>query len=219
MSECCVQDETRPLGAITRGSFSDRFCVGLAVLALLRVGAAFASDPASVAEGSGKTRPNDSLRSPSVAASGFSIPENYSIPGVPETKAFSATEFRPRGPTLFNSELTLNVTDESLMSDTPVWQRLADFRTLGRIRVLTLWQSSASSLSLQAGKKGTPSLQWTAHLFSRNPGTNGLLDRLFPVSLGAIGTSHGVAHTMTAAPAVKGAVPTGSAHLAPAALP
>jgi len=215
MWECCSQEEARPLVAITRRDICDRFCVGLAVLALVRVGAAFASDPASVAEGSGRPQPNDSLRSPSVAASWFTIPENYAIPGVPETKTFSATEFRPRGPTLFNSEHTLNVTDESLMSDTPVWQRLADFRTLGRVRVLTLWQSSANSVSLQAGKKGTPSLQWTAHLFSHNPGSTGLLDRLFPVSLGGVGTAHGVPHAVTSTPAVKGTVPTSSAHLAP----
>lgn len=224
MSEYCVREETRPLAVIPRHGICDRFYVGLAVLALVRVGEALAADPASAAgSGSGRLQASDVPSSSAVSASGFTIPENYAIPGVPETKSVSSRDFRPHATSMFNSEHILNVTDESLMSDTPVWHSLSDYSTLGRVRVLTLWQSSANSISLQAGKKGTPSLQWTAHLFTRSTGSPrvaGLLDRLFPVSVaGESNSARGVVHALTALPPVKGATATSPAHPAPAAPP
>ena len=46
--------------------------------------------------------------------------------------------------------------DDKLISDTTVWQRLTEFRVRDRVRVLTLWESGLSSVSLQAGKNGRP---------------------------------------------------------------
>ena len=87
------------------------------------------------------------------------------------------------------SDPQLNVTDDALIDDTTVWQRLAEYRTRDRVQVLTLWKSGASTVSLQAGKKGSPTLQWTSRLMNRGAATRGLLDRLFPVS--AFGESSG----------------------------
>ncbi len=65
-----------------------------------------------------------------------------------------------------------------MLRDTSVWQRLADYRAHGRIRLLTLWETGGSSVSLQAGKKGEPSLQWTSRSMNRGGATRGVLDQL-----------------------------------------
>jgi hypothetical protein len=64
-------------------------------------------------------------------------------------------------------------------------QRLADYRAQGRVQLLTLWESSRNTVSLQAGKHGGPSLQWSSHVTNRGIATRGLLDRFVASSLGA----------------------------------
>ena len=219
MSERRVHAELRQLVAIPRRGSRDRFLVGLAVLVLVRTGEALASDPASLT-GSDRPQAGDSHRTPSISASAFAIPESFSIPREAPVPLYSASDFRQRGPALHNSEPAPGAGDDSLLSETPVWQRLADFRALGRVRLLTLWQSSASSVSLQAGNKGSPSIQWTARLLNRGPGSSGLLDRLLPVS--AIGEHHaasGASHSVPPALAAKSAAASGPAHPAPATTP
>jgi hypothetical protein len=100
---------------------------------------------------------------------------------VPEPKTFSTKDFRPRGRSLFEGP-RLNITDDALIDDTTVWQRLADYRIHNRLQLLTLWKSGASTVSLQAGRRGDPTLQWTSHLMNRGAATRGLLDRWFNVS-------------------------------------
>jgi hypothetical protein len=102
----------------------------------------------------------------------------------PETKNYSATEFRPRGPSLLSDSATANEPAENpTLRNTTVWQRMADFRSRDRVRVLTLWESGGGTVSLQAGKGGSPSLQWTSRALSRGEATRGLLDRVFSASL------------------------------------
>jgi hypothetical protein len=69
------------------------------------------------------------------------------------------------------------------MSDRTVWQRLQEYRSHDRVRVLTLWESGASAVSIQTNRKGDPSLQWTSRLMNRGGATRGLLDRWMPVSV------------------------------------
>jgi hypothetical protein len=99
---------------------------------------------------------------------------------VPEDKSFPANEFRPRGHSLSETETDAARVADPLVHDSNVWQRLADYRAHDRIRVLTLWESGPGAISLQAGHKGNPSLQWTSHLMNRGGATHGLLDRLLP---------------------------------------
>ena len=111
----------------------------------------------------------------------FSAPLSYPLPLVADPKSLSGKDFRPRGRSILDTDFQVNVADGALIDDTTVWQRLAEYRTHDRVRVLTLWESGASTVSLQAGKKGDPSLQWTSRLMNHGGATRGLLDRLFPV--------------------------------------
>jgi len=103
---------------------------------------------------------------------------------LPEGPNFSSSEFRPRPPSVFDTKALPNDPSESpMLEGTTVWQRMRDFKTHGRVRVLTLWESTGSTLSLQAGKRGDPSLQWSSRL-SRGEATRGLFDSVFAVPLG-----------------------------------
>jgi hypothetical protein len=81
---------------------------------------------------------------------------------------------------------------ESLLPSQPsqvvsAWQRLADYRSQGRVQLLTLWASPRNMVSLQAGRHGGPSLQWSSRVMNRGGATRGLLDRFVASSLGAVG--------------------------------
>ena len=70
--------------------------------------------------------------------------------------------------------------DLPMLHGTSVWERLTDYRSHGGVRLLTLWETGGSSVSLQAGRKGEPSLQWASHSMNRNGAPRGLLDQLIP---------------------------------------
>lgn len=131
--------------------------------------------------------PLDSPRSLALATPEFS-----------ETRAYSDRDFRPRGHSIFDTTAALNVFDSpaSMRSNPTVWQQLRDYRGHGRVRVLTLWDSTGGTVSLQAGKGGSPSLQWNSSWMTRGDAKRGLLDSLFAVSLaGAANTIRNVTHT------------------------
>lgn len=89
-----------------------------------------------------------------------------------------------------------------LQSSSP-WQRLADFRSQGRIQVLTLWESPRNMVSLQAGKHGGPTLQWSSRVMNRGGATRGLLDKFVASSFGTAGLGSKWAHSSSAASASK----------------
>jgi hypothetical protein len=88
------------------------------------------------------------------------------------------------------------------------WQHFADYRAQGRIQVLTLWASPRNMISVQAGKHGVPTLQWSSRVMNRGGATRGVLDRLVASSLGAAGATSKMAHGPSGAPASKPAGPT-----------
>ncbi len=120
---------------------------------------------------------------------------------------FSASEFRPLKPSMTDAPPpaegeALNQTEP--LRSTSVWQHLADYRSQGRVQLLTLWESKRSSVSLQAGHHGGPSLQWTSRLMNSGGATRGLLDRFVASSLGAAGLgSKSVARNSNATAANK----------------
>jgi hypothetical protein len=178
----------------------DRMLVGLVLFALVRASEALAGDQASIINATvtpdiGKLR----LSSPSSTAI-TATPGAFSAPAATDNRVFSATEFRPRKHTVFDSDPTVNSFDTPMLRGTTVWQRLAEYRSHDRVRLLTLWESSGSSVSLQAGKRGDPSLQWTSRLMNRGGSTEGLLDRLFSVSLAHAGNGLRNATRATNAP-------------------
>jgi hypothetical protein len=208
-----------------------RICgrVLLAAALLLRGGAALATDEAPpVATGSLSARaapfesaPLSGRSSTSLfSAPLFSAPLSYPLPLVSDPKSLSAKDFRPRGRSILDTDFQVNVADGALIDDTTVWQRLAEYRTHDRLRVLTLWESGASTVSLQAGKKGDPSVQWTSRLMNRGGATRGLLDHLFPViGMREGGALHGISHSTSPQPAGKPAALLGAPHLGSAVPP
>jgi hypothetical protein len=108
----------------------------------------------------------------------------------PRGDGFSSTEFRPRGPSLLTAVGAPEYAGDDpsrAMSNATAWQQWRDYRTRDRVRLVTLWESSASSFSLQASKKGDPSLQWTSRVFNHEGATRGVLDRLLSVAIGGAG--------------------------------
>ena len=133
-----------------------------------------------------------------IAVPSFPAPFAFAMPNA-ETRTFSPTEFRPRkarpvGAVDAGSEGPLS--DAPLLRDTSIARELSEAKTQDRVRLLTLWQSRASSLSLQAGKRGAPSLQWSTPWMRRDSDSRGVFDRLLmaaPHSFGSVvrgGGSH-----------------------------
>jgi hypothetical protein len=115
---------------------------------------------------------------PQLAA--FPAPFAFSAPRA-EMQVFSPTEFRPRKQGPLEAAATSSedsIIDAPMLRDTSIARELSEAKTQDRVRLLTLWQSRASSLSLQAGKRGAPSLQWSTPWMHRDAASRGLFDRL-----------------------------------------
>jgi len=120
----------------------------------------------------------------SFPAQSFPAPFAFSAPRA-EMPVFSPTEFRPRKPGLLEAAAARNeasVIDAPMLRDTSLAHELSQAKSQNRVRLLTLWQSQASSVSLQAGKHGSPSLQWSTPWMKRGTSSRGLFDRLLPAS-------------------------------------
>jgi hypothetical protein len=188
------------MSAARRPGARDRFLIGLVAITLVRAGEVLAGEQASEAATVGGFEPSDARQSTTLPSSWFAAPGAYSMATAPEGSAFSKEEFRPRGRSISESGAQADLGDDKLISDTTVWQRLSEFKAHDRVRVITLWRSGLSAVSLQAGKKGSPSLQWTSRLMNSGEAAHGLLDRLLPAdSSGGKGASAaaGVAHPVT----------------------
>jgi hypothetical protein len=166
-------------------SIRDRMLLGLVLFTLVRAGEALAGDSVSI---SNPETAAGNLRASPPTANPLATPTFFTVPAMVETQTFSSTDFRPRKPTLFDSDPAADAyTNTPMLRGTTVWQRLSDYKSHDRVRLLTLWESPGSTVSLQAGKRGDPSLQWTSRLMNRGGSTQGLLDRWFSVSLAGAG--------------------------------
>jgi hypothetical protein len=153
----------------------ERILLGLTVFALVHSGETPAGEHASSA---------NLTFDPAVSYFRLPISGIYTAPSVDAKPVFSATDFRPRKHTVFDIDpAATTFGDPQLLRTTTVWQRMSEYKSHDRVRVLTLWESSGSTVSLQAGRRGDPSLQWTSRLMNHGGSTQGLLDRLFSVSL------------------------------------
>ena len=139
------------------------------------------------------------------AAPSFSAPVASLTPSN-DSQEFSATEFRPRKRNSLELESGKgrgSLLDAPMLKSNSVFQHLSDFKSQGRVRLLTLWQMRGSSLSLQAGKHGSPSLQWSTPWVQSASASRGLFDRLLPMPQHAFGgnTRGNVPHLTPSAPA------------------
>jgi hypothetical protein len=169
----------------------DGLFVGLLVITLMRPGEAAATERAALPGSDAK--PNlQPLASPGPlwpASAMPSLPDTYRALDLSGGTLLPPPTFRPRGRSILDKddEAQDGPTGAPLMRSTTVWQRLSDYRARDhRVRVLTLWEAGGTSLSLQAGRRGDPSLQWTSRMMSRGGSTHGLLDEVFKKSLGAV---------------------------------
>ncbi|MGA2188154.1 MAG: hypothetical protein ABSH33_06460 [Steroidobacteraceae bacterium] len=186
MPSTCIAPSAKAHRSTTRelGTYDTLF-VGLILWTLVHTTEALAGDQSPLSGAAARPDFAD-LRQPTpLPATLFPIPAPYQAADLPETKSYSAEEFRPRARSIPNPNSGgAGVDDESIMSRTTVWQRLPEYRSLNRVRVMTLWEAGGNSLSLQAGRRGDPSLQWTSRLMNRGGAPRGLLDELFSTSVG-----------------------------------
>jgi hypothetical protein len=191
MSEFRPSNDVPLLDAAARcNSLRDRMLIGLMLITLIRTSEALAGDQAPIADanwnmGMGTGTGIGGFRLSLPPAPALMAPlDSLSAPTDMDNRTFSATEFRPRKPTVFDSNPTANAFSEApLLRNTTVWQRLSEYRSHDRVRLLTLWESNSSTISLQAGRRGDPSLQWTSRLMNHGGSTQGVLDRLFSTSI------------------------------------
>jgi hypothetical protein len=161
-----------------------RILPGVVLFGLVHVGLASAEEQTFIARAPFDPVVDYFHPPPARAAAAMSTPGIFGAPILDGQQAFSTTDFRPRKRTVFDRDPVVNVFgDAPLLHTTTVWQRMAEYKSHDRVQVLTLWESSGSMVSLQAGKRGDPSLQWTSRLMNHGGSTQGLLDRLFSVSL------------------------------------
>ncbi len=185
-------------------SIRDSVLVGVVLLTLATAGEAVAGDPAATA-GALDTGANNlrQFSPPGIAPTAYPpIAGLFSSPPGDFNPAFSATNFRPRKPTVFDSDPTVtSFGDAPMLRNTTIWQRMSEYKSHDRVRLLTLWESRGSTVSLQAGKGGNPSLQWTSRVLNRGGSTHGLLDQFFSVSLAHAGNGLHASARLPTAPA------------------
>jgi hypothetical protein len=181
-------------------SVRDTILVGLVLYTLVRTSEALAGDQAAVTRVPLDPAMGDLRQSPPLTASSLRSPADYAAPVDAGNPVFSNTDFRPRKATLFDRDPSAAAFDDApMLRGTTVWQRMGDYKSHDRVRLLTLWESQGSTISLQAGRKGDPSLQWTSRWMNHGGSTRGLLDRWFSVSLANAGNSlRGASRSMSA---------------------
>jgi hypothetical protein len=169
----------------------DKWLAGMFLLAVVGTGEVLAGQPMSITgdfpKASFNTPPQRAeLWLPALSVPTPSVPATFEAAPLPEGEPFSTRDFRPRGRSILEKE-PAGRDDVPMLRNTTVWQRLSDFRAHNRVRLLTLWEAGGGSVSLQAGRKGDPSLQWTSRLMNRGGATRGLFDQMFSVSLAGAG--------------------------------
>jgi hypothetical protein len=187
MSE--IADLDAPLtdrSAARCSNIRDRILLTMVLYAMVRAGQALAGDQAATAD--------SKLPSGAAPSSAAALPASLfsTDRALADDEAFSATEFRPRKHSLSPAQSAASEgfgTDTPMLQGTNVWQRMTEYKSQDRVRVLTLLETRGSTLSLQAGKRGGPSLQWSSRRMNRDGATRGLLDRWVSAALRDTGSN------------------------------
>ena len=180
-------DSPPPDRAVHGNGIRDRVLLGLVLFTL--GGDALAGEQTLVANPAQDSDANKLRRSAPPAPATLDATQLFSVPAATDNHAFSPTEFRPRKHSVLDNDFVDPVGDAPMLRGTTVWQRMAEYKSHDRLRLLTLWESSGSTVSLQTGRHGDPSLQWTSNWMNHGGATHGLLDRLFSASLAHAGSS------------------------------
>jgi hypothetical protein len=170
------------------GYIRESMLLTLVLCGMARASQALAGDETPSADSALRLDTENSRQSEFAAASMLS-PRFAAVKPIAE-EVFSASEFRPRKRTILNADSPRNaaaIIDAPMLKNNSVWQQMAEFKSQDRVRLLTLWQMHGSSLSLQAGKRGAPSLQWSSPWMRRDGASRGLFDRLLAVPARGVG--------------------------------
>lgn len=184
-----LSDPPPPDRAVHGNGIRDGVLLGLVLFTLVYGGDALAGEQTFVANPAQDSDANKPHRSAPPATATLDTAQLFSVPPATDNQTFSATEFRPRKHSVLGNDFVNPVGDAPMLRGTTVWQRMAQYKSHDRVRLLTLWESSASTVSLQTGRHGDPSLQWTSNWMNRGGATHGLLDRWFSASLAHAGSS------------------------------
>lgn len=204
----CNSTDERDTGGVQR---SMRVCdcalFGLMLWTLVHTGEALAGDQAPL--GGDATGRDFTGARPATAMSMQPIPDPFRVTVLAGAADGAPAEFCPRKQSMLDADKrAIPVEDESIMRSTSIWQRLNDSRTRGGVQLVTLWETGGNSLSLQAGRKGDPTLQWTSRLMSHGGGPHGLLDDLFGSTASGV-SGHGL--HLIGHPAAEAAKPSKAA--------
>lgn len=185
MLETNLRDDATACASANRPAICNKWYVGLVLLTLVRTSEVFAGEQVSIPGDAIKPDFNSTRQRAPDTLSLDSVPAAYQALQMPASKEFSSEYFRPRGHSILEKEPSnIGFEQAPLIHATTVWQRLQDYRIHDHVRLLTLWDAGVGgSLSLLAGRKGEPSLQWTSRAMSHGRATGGILDQLFSTSL------------------------------------
>ncbi len=181
--------DTQIRRGVTRHAGSrEKFLALLLLLVLIRTSEVLAGEQANLMVGPLKpdfrARPDSTHELPALTTPLFELPKTYQTPEPAMNGIQAAGDFRPRGRSVLDRDSQYaSVQELPMLRSTTMWQRLADYHSHGRVSLLTLWETGGSSVSLQAGRKGEPSLQWTSHAMNHEGATRGLFDQLLPASM------------------------------------
>jgi hypothetical protein len=164
--------------AMRGGNIRDGAVVTLLLYTLLRSSEVLAGDGSPSSDTAFKL---DNPASPAaISFTSLTAVPRLSAEQFAPAKSFSATEFRPRARASVDSDpgmtAGLGGMDAPLRGNS-LSQQMREYRSEDRLRLLTLFEKRGSTLSLQAGKRGGPSLQWSSPWVSREGASHGLFDR------------------------------------------
>jgi hypothetical protein len=207
-----------PCSAARGSSIRDRILLAMVLYAMVRTGQALAGDQSASAESKLPPDMRAEGRQPSTVLPSMRTlpPSLFSTDRSFADEGFSATEFRPRkhAPTAAESAASEGFGHEAqMLQGTTVWQRMAEYKSQDRLRVLTLFETRSSTLSLQAGRRFGPSLQWSSRGMNRGGAARGLLDHLVSAALRETPNSPrlGSSRTLAAPAMVKPSTPPAAA--------
>jgi hypothetical protein len=184
-------------GALRCGTIYDGAVVALLLYTLLRSSEALAGDGSPISDAAFKL--DAAAAPPAISFTSVTTLPRLSVEQLLAVPSFSATEFRPRPRSSMESDpaKTAGLSMDAPLHGDSLSQQMREYRSEDRLRLLTLFEKRGSTLSLQAGKRGGPSLQWSSPWVSREGASHGLFDRW----LSAPARSNTPAHTGPVRPA------------------
>jgi hypothetical protein len=157
MSESRPSNDAPQLDLAARSNgIRDKMLVGLVLFTLVRTSEALAGDQMSIANGTLNADADNLRRSSPPAREVITAPDIFTAPTAPDSQVFSATDFRPRKRTIFDSDPMVNsFVDTPMLRGTTVWQRMSEYKSHDRVRLLTLWESVRARFLCRRASGGT----------------------------------------------------------------